>query len=53
VIITDEVDTARGLVDRFSVKSGAYQIEVSYRDELKTGWTVIVQKVTPVPQRGG
>ena len=35
----------------FSVKPGVYQVDVSYRDDLKTGWTVVVQKVTPVPQR--
>lgn len=34
----------------FAVKPGVYQVDVSYRDEAKTGWTVVVQKVTPVPQ---
>lgn len=35
----------------FSVKPGVYQVDVSYRDDFETGWTVVAQKVTPVPQR--
>lgn len=35
----------------FSVKTGVYQVDVSYRDQVKPGWTVVLQKVTRVPLR--